>query len=97
VVTYTTIVDTCEISEIPSGFIYDSLTGLYYDISESTVEDEVTGIITETTTTLYYDCSTTTYTSTSVVTTTVDTCAAANIPSGYTYDSSSGEYINVMT
>ena len=45
-------------SNIPSGYTYDSNSGLYYEQSSSTTYSSISGEYTTTTTTSYYDCST---------------------------------------
>jgi hypothetical protein len=54
--------DSCDDSEIPSGYSYDSTTGLYSYSATTSVYDDLTGSTTVTVTTYYYNCATQTYT-----------------------------------
>ena len=83
--------------DIPSGFAYDSVTGLYKEIVTTSFYDDSLGGTYTVTSTWYYDCSAETYSETNTYAFTENYCAAVNIPSGYTYDSASGMYIEYST
>ena len=85
-------IDYCDSEYIPSGFVYSDVTGNYTDTTITTVYDSTTASTVTTTTVWYYNCNDQEYDSSSSTSVSINYCASVQIPTGYIYDSTSGEY-----